>query len=184
MRTILLLAVCALGLQAQSVHFGVKGGLPLNDAIDATGAFKSDFRNFTIGPMVDIFLPLGLAVEVDALYKKTGYTVSGVQGEVSHGASSWEFPLLVKYRFPGGTFRPYIGGGYSFRSISDMARLETNGSHGLVLGGGLLIDLKLVRFSPELRYTHWNNDVFSPSAPGASLKSAANQAEFLVGFTF
>ena len=72
MKAILLCAVLALGLQAQSVHFGVKGGMPLNDAIDAAGSFKSDFKHFTFGPMVDVFLPGGLGVEANALYKKTG----------------------------------------------------------------------------------------------------------------
>ncbi len=186
MKPILLCAVLALGLQAQSVHFGVKGGLPLNDAIDAAGSFKSDFKHFTFGPMVDIFLPGGLGVEVDALYKKTGYTLSATSTTAaeSHSAPSWEFPLLLKYRLPGEALRPYFSGGYVFRNIGDMSRLDRSGSHGLALGAGLMIDLKLVKLSPEIRYTRWNNDVFGGSGSPVTIKSVKNQAEFLIGFTF
>ena len=186
MRAIALFAVLALGLQAQSVHFGVKGGMPLNDAIDAAGSFKSDFKHFTFGPMVDVFLPGGLGVEANALYKKTGYTVDASSGATagSHSAPSWEFPLLLKYRLPGEALRPYFAGGYVFRSIGDMARLERSGSHGLALGAGLMIDLKLVKLSPEIRYTRWNNDVFGGSGSPITIKSVKNQADFLIGFTF
>lgn len=186
MRPIVLFAVLALSLQAQSVHFGVKGGLPLNDAIDAAGDFKSDFKHFTFGPMVDVFLPAGLGFEVDALYKKTGYRLAtgAAAATADHSASSWEFPLLLKYRMPGEALRPYVSGGYTFRSIGDMARLERSGSHGLTFGAGLLLDFKLVKFSPEIRYTRWNNDVFAGSATPITLKSVKNQAEFLIGFTF
>jgi hypothetical protein len=186
MRAIVLLAVFALGLQAQSVHFGLKGGLPLNDAIDAAGDFKSDFKRFTLGPMVDIWLPGGLGVEANALFKKTGYTLSatGTTAAEGHNAATWEFPLLLKYRFPGEALRPYLSGGYVFRSIGDMARLERNKSHGVAFGAGLLLDLKLVKLSPEIRYTRWNNDVFGGSQGPITIKSVKNQAEFLVGFTF
>ena len=186
MRVLILLATLALSLQAQSVHFGVKGGLPLNDAIDAAGDFKSDFKHFTFGPMVDIWLPAGLGVEVDALYKKTGYILAATSTTAaeSHSAGSWEFPLLLKYRLPGEALRPYVAGGFVFRNIGDMARLERSGSHGLALGAGLLIDLKLVKFSPETRYTRWNNDVFSGSATPITLQSVKHQAEVLIGFTF
>jgi len=184
MKVIILLAALALGVQAQSVHFGIKGGMPLNDAIDAAGSFKSDFRHFTLGPMVDVWLPGGIGVEVNALHKKPGYTLSDGTATENHSASAWEFPLLLKYRFPGEALRPYIAGGYSFRSIGDMARLNRSGSHGVALGAGLLLDFKLVKISPEIRYTRWNNDVFSGSAQPVTLKSVKNQAEFLIGFTF
>jgi hypothetical protein len=185
MRILILLAVFALGLQAQSVHFGVKGGMPLNDAIDAAGDFKSDFKHFTFGPMVDIFMPGGFGVEINALYKKTGYTLNatGTLPAESHDAPSWEFPLLLKYRFPGEVLRPYVAGGYVFRHIGDMARLDRGSSKGLAVGAGLMFDFKLVKLSPEVRYTRWNNDVFEGSTP-ITLRTVKNQAEFLIGFTF
>lgn len=185
MRILILLAFFALGLQAQSVHFGVKGGLPLTDAVDAAGDFKSDFKHFTFGPMVDIFLPAGLGVEINALYKKTGYTLSatGTTAAESHNAPSWEFPLLLKYRFPGEVLRPYVAGGYVFRNIGDMARLDRGSSKGLAAGAGLMFDFKLIKLSPEVRYIRWNNDVFGGAGP-ITLKSVKNQADFLIGFTF
>jgi hypothetical protein len=47
-----------------------------------------------------------------------------------------------------------------------------------------MIDLKLVKLSPEIRYTRWNNDVFGGSGPPITIKSVKNQADFLIGFTF
>jgi hypothetical protein len=166
--------------RAQSLEWGVKGGMPLNDAIDAAGNFKSQFKRFTLGPTLEANLPLGLSVELDALYKRTGYSDS-----TEYTTGSWEFPLVAKYKLPGEHLRPYVAAGASFRHIGDIPHLLDNGSKGFILGAGLKMDLKLVKFSPEIRWTHWGNDVFRISVPqGTSLHSAANQAEFLIGLTF
>jgi len=164
------------------LHFGVKGGAPLTDAIDATGNVQSAFRHYTVGPMIDLDLPAGLGVEFDALYKKTGYsTPAGAE----HTASSWEFPLLLKYTFKGHVARPYISGGFVFRHIGDIPLLLDNGSQGFAASGGVRLNLWLFRISPELRYTWWNNDVFGgQNFSAASLSSSRNQVEVLVGFTF
>jgi hypothetical protein len=43
--------------------------------------------------------------------------------------------------------------------------------------------LKIIRISPEIRYTHWGSDN-AASAPIAALNSNQNQAAFLIGLTF
>jgi len=135
--------------------------------------------------MIELDLPLGLGVEFDMLYRSTGYRV----GSAETTSSSWEFPLLVKYKFPGVVMRPYIDAGISFRHIGDLSLLGQpqqvfqfeNGSRGLVLGAGLRFDLKLIKLSPELRYTYWGNQ---PLNITNVVTYRQNQVEALVGLTF
>ena len=175
-----ILAAAAASLAYGQLHFGVKGGAQLTDAIEASGDFSSAFRHYTFGPMIDLDLPKGLGIEFNALYRKTGYTTN-----TEYTTSSWEFPLLAKYTFKGHVARPYISGGFVFRHIGDIPLLLDNGSQGFAAGAGLRLNLWLVRISPEIRYTWWNNDVFGGSnfSP-SSLSSSRNQVDVLVGFTF
>ena len=176
----LALILAAAPLAWGQLHFGVKGGVPLNDAIEASGNFQSAFRHYTFGPMIDLDLPAGLGVEFNALYKRTGYSVNQ-----EFTAASWEFPLLLKYTFKGHIARPYLSGGFVFRHIGDIPLLLDSGSQGIAAGAGIRLNLWLFRISPELRYTWWNNDVFRGSTVSQStLSSARNQVDVLVGFTF
>ena len=50
------------------------------------------------------------------------------------------------------------------------------------MGGGIELKLPLIRVSPELRYTRWDNKNFQSRS--GLLNSTQNQLEFLVGFTF
>jgi hypothetical protein len=182
MRLALLALLIGAPLNAQLIDWGVKGGFPFTDAVSASGAFKAASANWTVGPTVDINLPLGFGVEFDALYRTVGYS-----GPLSdNSAGSWSFPLLAKYKFPGPSMvRLYVSGGYVFRSIGDMTRLVNNGSQGLAFGVGLRYAVKRVRISPELRYTHYYTDAFrATGASGNSLSTSSNQFSFLVGVTF
>lgn len=183
MRAALLGLLLAIPLHAQ-LHLGVKGGVPFNDAVKTSNPFRSEFARWTFGGVAELDLPAGLGLELDLLYRRTGYSVEGAQpgqGPDNIG-NSWEFPLLVKYKFPGILARPYIAGGLSFRRITDIPNAFENGSRGVVLGTGLRFSALLVRVSPELRYTRWNNEAFR--AAGGALGSSRNQVEVLVGITF
>jgi hypothetical protein len=175
MRPLLIaLFVCA-PLSAQVLDWGVKGGVPFNDAVKAAGTFNSNFSRWTLGPVVELNLPAGLGLEFDALYRRTGYSISG-----AYNSGSIEFPLLVKYKFPGTLARMYVDGGFVFRHIGDIPLLQDANSKGFVFGAGFRYDLKLIKISPELRYTRWDNQPFNVP----SLTSARNQTEFLIGITF
>lgn len=54
------------------ISIGVKGGVPLNDAFNAAtsgnASYFTNTKRYTIGPELDVNLPLGLAIEFDALY--------------------------------------------------------------------------------------------------------------------
>ncbi len=97
---------------AQSFSFGVRGGIPFTDAYsDITttssgSSFVREFSNskeFVIGPMIELHLPLGLSVEADALYHPLNFTQEINTGTATFNNSmtvnSWEFPILGKFRF-------------------------------------------------------------------------------------
>jgi hypothetical protein len=185
-RLILFVFATAPAFGAGPLAFGVKGGTALNDLVDAQAPVQSLFRRWTLGPMIDLDLPLGLGVEFDALYRSTGYEVSP---NLQTSSSSWEFPLLVKYKFKGAVARPYVGAGVSFRHIGDLSLLNQpaqvfqfqSGSTGFVMEGGVRIDLKLIKLAPELRYTYWGNQ---PLKIGNLVQYGQNQVEVLIGLTF
>lgn len=120
-------------LSAQTVSFGVKGGVPL---IEQGGNFDES-RPYIVGPSVEVHLFGGFAVEADALYQRlgasftfspfsllAGSSVSLAGSSISYEAirqrgNAWEFPLLGKYYFRSRTsaWRPYLATGYNFRTI-------------------------------------------------------------------
>lgn len=174
---------------AGPLAFGLKGGVPFQDLVDAKSPYTSTFRKWTLGPVIELDLPAGLGVEFDMLYKGTGYTYSTESAK----SASWEFPLLVKYKFPAAVARPYLGAGIAFRHLGDLGQLtapgqlltKSQGSRGFVFEGGVRFDLKLVKLSPELRYTRWDNSPITIGSVGSSfLKYRQNQVEFLIGLTF
>lgn len=156
------------------LHFGLKGGAAFNDQVGSGVNRESGFRKWTLGPMAELELPLGLGGEVNALYRSTGYYAAQ-----ENKAGSWEFPLLVKYRFPGAGIRPYVGAGWSFRSIGDIPRFSA-GSQGFVMSGGLRINAVLFRLAPEIRYTRWKS---GGDCPGC-VRPSQNQLEGLIGLFF
>ncbi len=170
---------------AQSVSVGIKGGVPLTDAFSdaqygSAGRFFSDSKRYVIGAMVELRLPLGLGIEGDALYRPLGLSRSTFGSVSSLDVSSWEFPVLGKYRFPFPIVKPYIEAGPSFRHVGGSVSYLSKA--GFALGGGVEVKLLKVRLSPELRYTRWGRDGVANVSPAAV--SNVNQAEFLVGISF
>ncbi|HLH44432.1 MAG TPA: hypothetical protein VKV74_15685 [Bryobacteraceae bacterium] len=74
-----------------------------------------------MGPAIEARLPLGLAVEFDALYRPFGYDLRYQtccsSGTITERTSSWEFPIIAKYRLPEGRLHPFAGVGYDPRTI-------------------------------------------------------------------
>jgi outer membrane protein W len=182
------------GFAQLPISLGVKGGWPLTYALsDSNGPgltrFYSNSREFIVGPMVELRLPLRLSVEADALYHPFNVTTGSTNGSAVLSDTSysvWEFPILVKYHFGGHFLDPFVGVGPEFRTQPGglFSQNITNiSSGGLVLAAGLDFKLKIIRISPEIRYTHWGGDS-APAAPVATVSSNQNQAAFLVGLTF
>lgn len=192
MKPILLLLAASAAL-AQNISVGLRGGVPLTDAFDATRSAVRGFENipkrYTIGPTLEIRLPLRLGITFDALYKRLSYEQVEVNGVTfTHTSSKFEFPLMLRYRFGEGNLRPFIAGGPTFDRVSPgsvIAPVEfiKKSTAGIVLGTGVEVKAVLIRVTPEIRYTHRGAEHFL-DAVGGLLKSNRSQFEFLVGLTF
>ena len=113
MKTILVLLVTITineVASAQLVSIGVKGGVPFLD----TNQGGDESRPYIVGPSVEIRLPAGFAIEVDALYRRVGNTFGFNFSGIDAGSNVvpttsfyidrqrgnyWEFPFLGKYYF-------------------------------------------------------------------------------------
>lgn len=188
------LCVCSGLAYGQHLTIGIKSGIPLTDAFDnetthgvdtIVHSFSSS-KNFVIGPVVELGLPLGLAIEADALYRRLNLTIDNTvlpqpPIHTSTDITSWEFPILGKYyffRLPG--LHPYVEAGPIFRAVSHEASNLSNS--GVAFGGGVNIQIWKLRIMPELRYERWGSD--SATAAITAFASNLNQAEFLIGIGF
>jgi hypothetical protein len=125
--------------------------------------------------------------------------------------TSWEIPLLLKWRMRDGRVSPLIGGGFSLRHVGgsthaygtsttgsiglnrqttafdrmeNISELDKPWTQGIVASAGVSVGAGLVRLSPELRYTRWANSAIKDPASVPELESKSNQFEILVGITF
>lgn len=182
-KTLLYILVAAGFATAQPFGAGLKVGVPATDAfkvfpVPSPSIFTGESPRYTVGPYVELRLPAGMGVEVDALYRSYDFRSSGI----GLSASSWEFPVLVKHRFASGPVRPYFEAGPSFSHLSDIKLSSLNhlSNYGIVVGGGVELHLFLIRISPEIRYTGWAFRNFD----GSEVQSKRNQLAVLVGFGF
>jgi hypothetical protein len=163
LKTLVLFVALSSALMAQPLGVGVKLGVPATDAFDvfplpSFSPFDAEQRPFVFGPYVELRLPARLAIELDALYRSFEFR----NATINESADSWEFPLLLKYRFSSGFIRPYAEGGASFRRLSDIGftTLQNRSNYGVVLGGGLEFNVLLFKIAPEIRYTGWGKREF------------------------
>jgi len=174
--------------QGQPLSFGIRAGVPLTDAyasstILSNGSIQafSQSTGYAIGPMAELHLPLGLSIEVDALYRPlevSSASIGPVTLSVAQNVSSWEFPIVGKYRFlhlP--VVKPYLETGPSFRHVGASYFSNT----GFILGIGVEIKLGRLRIEPDIRYDRWGADAQTALT---HLPTQENQAEFLLGIAF
>jgi hypothetical protein len=205
MRQLICAAVLLSGCRCfgQDFAVGVIGGVRTTDDIGFPASSES--KRYVVGPEVEVGLPFGLGVEVDALYRREGYsyTFSNFAGTSysQERANSWEFPMLLKYKLPLPLIKPFIEVGYAPRVIN--GTLNNNGfnylpngqqtygqshygtnwnaSRGLVIGVGVQFGLGNLRISPEVRYTHWHNQaIYINPGNGPAFGSSQDQVDVLV----
>lgn len=197
MRTFSLYLFFTATASAQLFSAGIKFGIPVTDPFEnltfpspsTTGLTIHTYSNskkFVAGGMVEVHLPFGFSVEADGLYRPlrliTDTTIAGQpgMGRDSVNYTSWEVPVLGKYRFlhtP--LFKPYVAAGPNFRFLSAPLDHFMSG-RGFALGGGVEVKAYRLRIAPEIRYTRWGGD----SGFTYYTKSNPNQVELLVGVTF
>jgi hypothetical protein len=203
MRSLSLFLLGVVSAFSQPFTAGVKVGVPLTDFINTVQNVSSSVPNRFIGGVTgELRLPFGLGVEVDVLYRRLHYQytvgspLSGVTIDRTT-ANDWEFPLLLKYRFPAKIARPYVDAGVAFDTLSGLtdtviqtfapslgltgSALQNNTTKGFVIGAGLDVHAIVIHLSPEIRYTRWGSSHFNLNGV---LNSNQNQAEFLLGITF
>jgi hypothetical protein len=213
MKKIFLILLLALSVPSYSqiFSFGVKGGIPLTNTFPGNPA-GTYFRRYIVGPTAEVHLPFHLALEVDALYRRSGlsatfttYQFGGppsppVEAVDRTRINDWQVPFLAKWSPGARPVRPFIDGGVTYRHVSGQNQTQffsasatpffsqsaqpanSPSSAGVTVGGGFVVKLRLLHLSPEIRYTRWP----SPPAVGTYMFEimSANQVDVLVGFTF
>ncbi len=198
---------------AQSFDFGIKAGVPVtaffetgvSGSLHGGASYSFATRRYTLGPSVDWRMSGALGC---IGYAGTASTFSNgyfSDSTISVSGSSWDFPLMLKYRF-GRVVRPYVAGGGVFRYIgpvrgrgeqingdllggptttqpldtTDPSDLAKRFYPGVTAAGGVELGTGRLRFLPEFRYTRWTANI---SGPGGLLRISPNQVEFLLGIS-
>ena len=176
---------------AQHLDFGfgvgVKGGVPFTDILElgdiiatpTTALNRSS--DYLIGPVVELRVPFGFALEVDGIYRSAEYQATDSTGTTTTlDAHSWEIPYLAKFRFPIPLLKPFVSAGGAYRSFTDLPKdIVTPTHNAFVLGGGLELRISRLRLSGELRWLRWN------SPPNTNVvRLDQNQGEVLFGLVF
>lgn len=182
-KTISLLLVSAAALWAQPLGVGLKLGVPATDAFDVISSQSiAKSPHFTWGPYLELRLPGGNGIEIDALRRSYEVTSAIAAGSfLTQSASSWEFPVVIKHRIGEHLIKPYFEGGAAFSRLSDIkiSTLQHRSNYGLVVGGGVEFNLLVFKVSPEIRWTGWALKNFD-----GSINSNRNQFAVLMGFGF
>jgi hypothetical protein len=188
-------SICLLGAApsgiAQIFSFGVTGGVGLTDGIENRTIdgyhFYSDSKDYIVGPMVELGLPFHFSVEFDVLYRPLSLDSyialeNGINTATVHAhVTTWEIPLLLKYKFPFPVVKPFVELGPSFRAAGNLN--GSSPSHdGVTLGAGVEAHLLKLKIAPELRYSRWASDGTSPAL--LLPLTNQNQVELLVGLSF
>ncbi|HUQ94079.1 MAG TPA: outer membrane beta-barrel protein [Bryobacteraceae bacterium] len=169
---------------ADSIGIGMRGGLPFGDAFES--ARSRDFtisghNRFVLGPTLELRLPLGFGASFDALYRRYNFETISSTSSFFESGGQWEFPLMLRYRFPGIVARPFVAAGPVFQKITGVT--STRNSSGVALGGGLDIKIPLFHITPEIRYSRRFQEPFI-TLPLSGLRANANQFDFMLGITF
>lgn len=145
-------------------------------------------KRYLIGAMFEANLPLHLSVEVDGLYRELEYTnatleTNGTLNSVSPApVVTWEFPILVKYRFSTKIIKPFVEAGPSFRSSGNLNGTAPS-THGFAAGVGAETRLWKMGLAPQIRFIRWARD--SPREYGSSAPiTVQDQVEVSVEFFF
>jgi hypothetical protein len=139
-------------------------------------------RSFIAGPEVEVRASHGFSVEADAIYrpeKQRGTSTifgNGQSYSYTSSVTTWQFPVLAKYRIGQSRFQPFLEAGPSFRLASALTRAATYGATG---GIGVETHLSRLAIAPAVRFTHWGPSSFE--IQGGAFR---NEAELLAGFTF
>jgi hypothetical protein len=165
---------------------GVKGGVPFTDLLETTGVLTGTLTslsrsdNYIVGPVVELRLPFGFAIEADGLYRGTTYTLTTPGSpSVLLKSSTWEIPYLAKFRFPIPLIKPFILAGGAYRIFNDIPSNVPVSHNAFVAGGGIELKIHKLRLSGEARYLYWGQP-----PPTPLVRVVRSQGEVLFGLIF
>jgi hypothetical protein len=171
-------------LFGQNLSFGLIGGGALTDAAQAPGATSQTIgwtphKDWIAGAVVEFRAASRLSVEIDGMYRLLSTMVTQVEPigtpniVYPMNVVTWEFPILAKYRFGEGKWRPFVEGGPEVRTTGN---LNFSPSHvGVDAGMGVETRWRGFKIAPVLRYTRWG-----PDHGQAFFTSRRNQLELLL----
>ena len=200
----------AVGQSPVNFEFGIRTGVPLMKTLRPSAYGFGNFISistsekplYTVGPTFGAILYDRFSVQFDALYKPVVYRVSSTAPMLTlsstNRGSSWEFPVLLNYRFLRGPTRPYVGVGIvigEFVSLVNENRTtnlingtETHaegaftGFYGQVpayiVDAGLEWPISRLVLRPEVRFSRWSHN-----QPQVAFRSP-KQFELLIGLSF
>ena len=192
----------ALSAYAQPFSFGIMGGASLTQDFQnydlppccgpvegpPVGILSSSTpQRWIAGGTLEVRLPIHLSVEADALYHELqfkdgiqyGQAPPDWQGQRQH-VVTWEFPVLLKYRFRLPLVKPFIDAGPAFRNLGNLSHTNPS-NHGVAAGLGVEAHLWKLKIAPQFRYLRWARD---QDVPMFGLTTVTDQVEFLTAITF
>jgi hypothetical protein len=213
MKPLCLLFFSAATAFSQPFSYGVKGGMPMTDFVDAVRAqninASTTTNRYIVGVTGEARLPFGLGVEVDILYRHFRYSSSSGVGNLTSNlttidttSGAWEFPILAKYRFKGKIVHPFVDGGVAWDKLSGLtqavtsvvasvAKTTSTSSPAELANGttrgyvlGAGVDVKALVIHITPEVRFTRWGAQHFIDPTGIINSKQNQAEFLVGFTF
>lgn len=143
-------------------------------------------RDWVAGGMLELELRSDWSLEFDALWRELRgqqalFMLPSKPPEKGSPEQivTWQFPVLLKYRFPRRSLRPFLAAGPSFRTIGNVGGAgHTYSRHGLAASGGVEVIRRGVRIAPTLRYTLWAGD-----KSASHWRTASDQLEVLIAFS-
>jgi hypothetical protein len=143
--------------------------------------YVTGVRSMITGATAEFHLPARFSVEIDALHRPLRDRVQQVLDDgttyPAHTyteATTWQFPVLAKYRFSLPGWRPFLEAGPSFR-------LPNQGlaTHGVAAGIGIETQWRALHIAPAFRFTHW-----AAGEPNSFQSAHRNDTAVLVGLSF
>jgi hypothetical protein len=200
----------AIGQSPVNFEFGVRAGVPLMKNLRPRPSYFGNFIAvstfekplYTAGPTLGAILYDRISVQFEALYKpvesRSSFSSPAFTSSSSIRGSSWEFPLLVNYRFLRGPIRPYGGVGIVIGEIvstvnktrtTDSTRgTETHSEAAFtrffgqapayIVDAGVEWPVSHLMMRPEVRFSRWSHN-----QPNVAFRDA-KQFEFLIGLSF
>jgi hypothetical protein len=142
-------------------------------------------KSFIVGPTVEVDLPKNFSVEAAAVYRPSREQFQQISlsaktsSSVTRVNTTWEFPVLAKYRFSvpfEKPFKPFLELGPSFRLPQG---LNGTSHYGVAAGTGVEARAGHLKIAPVFRFTEWG-----PENQQGLIQVSRRQVEFTTGFSF